>query len=40
MEITIPFTNPRFEKQFTMPMDKPNIPILTDGGITDIVYLK
>ena len=32
----IPFTNPRFEKQFTMPMDKPNIPILTDGGITNI----
>mgnify|MGYP003137711789 CR=1 FL=1 len=22
--------------QFTMPMDKPNIPILTDGGITNI----
>jgi len=32
----IPFTNPRFEKQFTIPMDKPNIPILTDGGITNI----
>ena len=32
----IPFTNPRFEKQFTMPIDKPNIPILTDGGITNI----
>ena len=22
--------------QFTMPMDKPNVPILTDGGITNI----
>ena len=32
----IPFTNPRFEKQFTMPMDKPNIPFLTEGGVTNI----
>ena len=32
----IRFTNPRFEKQFTMPMSKPDIPILTDGGITGI----
>jgi len=32
----IPFTNPRFEKQFTMPMKEPNIPFLTEGGITNI----
>ena len=32
----IPFTNPRFENQFTMPMDKPNVPILTEGGITTL----
>jgi len=32
----IPFTNPRFENQFTMPMKQPNIPFLTDGGITGI----
>jgi hypothetical protein len=33
---TIPFTNPRFETQFTMPVSKPNIPSLTDGGITTL----
>ena len=32
----IPFTNPRFENQFTMPMDNPNVPILTDGGIATL----
>ena len=32
----VPFTNPRFEKQFTMPMKEPNIPFLTEGGITNI----
>ena len=35
---TIPFTNPRFDKQFTMPMYKPDIPFLTDGGIKDFKY--
>ena len=33
---TIPFTNPRFENQFTMPMNKPDIPFLTEGGITTL----
>tara|TARA_R100001015_G_C4614138_1_gene169934 strand:+ start:901 stop:1602 length:702 start_codon:yes stop_codon:yes gene_type:complete len=33
----IQFTNPRFERQFTMPMNKPDdIPDLTDGGITTL----
>jgi len=32
----VPFTNPRIENKFTMPMNKPNIPILTEGGITDL----
>lgn len=32
----IPFTNPRFERQFTMPMNKPDIPFFTEGGITTL----